>query len=443
MPSGSSRGTDGAPLTTLSVCEARRRIAEGTLSPVALVEACLARIRALDERLKAWVHLDAEGALAAAREREAEARGGRLRGPLHGVPVGVKDIFHVAGMPTRAGARAFAHMLPAADAASVARIRAAGAIVLGKTATTQFAYRDPAPTRNPWNLEHTPGGSSAGSAAAVAARMVPTALGSQTVGSVLRPAAYCGIVGFKGTHGLVPAEGVIPLAWSLDHVGAFARTVDDIALVAGALVGKELVPGPVRRPRLALLPELVARAEPDVAAALRAAAEAFARAGATVTEVTLPPSFARIHAAGLTVLEAEAAAYHEAEFRTHAGEYGKEIAALVETGLGRTATQYIQADRLRLAFREQVMPLLAAHDALLSPTAPMPAPVTLASTGDGSLCAPWSYAGVPAISLPGRLTPSGLPHAVQLVGAAGAELPLLGVAAWCERVLGFSETPSL
>src|SRR5437899_70112 len=212
-----------AEATSLRVREAAEAIRKGVLSPVELVEACLARIGALDGDLRAWAHVDAAGALAIARERESEVRAGQLRGPLHGVPVGVKDIFDVAGMPTTGGARSFAHTRPVTDSAAVARIRAAGAIALGKTVTTEFAYRDPAPTRNPWNHGHTPGGSSAGSAAAVAARMVPLALGSQTVGSVLRPAAYCGVVGFKGTHGLVSVAGVIPLAWSRAHVGDGVR----------------------------------------------------------------------------------------------------------------------------------------------------------------------------------------------------------------------------
>ena len=210
-------------LTALSAVAARDAIQSGALSPVALVDACLARIRSLDPTLQAWIHVDEAGARTQAALREEEAKSGKLRGPLHGIPVGIKDIFDVEGMPTTAGARAWAHTRPTRDAASVQMLRNKGAIVLGKTHTTQFAYRDPAPTRNPWNVEHTPGGSSSGSAAAVAARMVPLALGSQTVGSTLRPAAYCGIVGYKGVHGAIATDGVVPLAWSLDHVSVFAR----------------------------------------------------------------------------------------------------------------------------------------------------------------------------------------------------------------------------
>ena len=387
-----------AELAALGLREVTEAIRAGTVSPVDLVDACLARIRALDGELRAWAHVDGSEALATARERLAEARAGTLRGPLHGVPVGVKDIFDVAGMPTTGGAKPFAHTRPGVDAPAVARLRTAGAIIVGKTVTTEFAYRDPAPTRNPWNQGHTPGGSSAGSAAALAARMVPLALGSQTVGSVLRPAAYCGVVGFKGTHGLVPVAGVIPLAWSLDHVGVLTRSVADAALAMSVLSGTDLDPVPVSAPRLALAPELLGRASGEVAGHVEATADAFLRAGATVSKVELPPSFRGIHAAGLTVLEVEAAAYHAPWFGKHGGDYGPEMRSLVEAGLRHSATAYVDANRARLAFRDDVMPLLAAHDALLCPTAPAPAPSGLGSTGDGSLCAPWSNAGVPAPS---------------------------------------------
>jgi Asp-tRNA(Asn)/Glu-tRNA(Gln) amidotransferase A subunit family amidase len=346
-------------------------------------------------------------------------------------------------MPTTAGAKPWAHTAPSSDAPVVARLRAAGAIIVGKTHTTEFAYRDPAPTRNPWHPEHTPGGSSAGSGAAVAARMVPVALGTQTVGSILRPAAYCGVVGFKASHGLTPAADVIPLAWSLDHVGVLTRSVDDAALALGVLAGRELAPPPSGAPTLAIAPELLERAEPDTAAHVRAAAEMFARAGAHVVEVTLPSSFARLHDAGLVVLQVEAAAYHAADFARHAEHYGAGIRAAVEAGLARPAVDYVHANRARLAFKDEVMPLLEHHDALLSPTAPGPAPAGLGSTGDAWFCAPWSSAGVPAITLPSGVAPGGLPYAVQLVAAAGREAPLLGVAAWCERVLAFDGLPGL
>jgi Asp-tRNA(Asn)/Glu-tRNA(Gln) amidotransferase A subunit family amidase len=341
-------------------------------------------------------------------------------------------------MTTTCGAAPVFHVAATEDAAAVARLRAAGAIILGKAHTTEFAYFEPGPTRNPWNVAHTPGGSSSGSAAAVAARMAPLALGTQTVGSVLRPAAYCGVVGFKGTHGLISTEGVVPLAWSLDHVGVFARAVADVALTAGVLAGRPLAAPAPRPPRLALASELVDRATPETAATVRATAERLARAGATIEEVKLPGSFAGVHAAGRGVLEVEASAYHEELYRTHAAAYRPRTRELIEGGLARPAVAYARAQRARLAFREEVMPLLAGHDALLSPTAPAPAPEGLA-TGDPWFCAPWSFAGVPACSLPTGVSAAGLPHAVQLVAAAERDAELLAVAAWCERVLDFKE----
>jgi Asp-tRNA(Asn)/Glu-tRNA(Gln) amidotransferase A subunit family amidase len=428
-------------LTDLGVGEAAERIRRGEVSALALTEACLARVRALDGALQAWAHVDETGALATARERQAEARGGRVRGPLHGVPVGIKDIFDVAGMPTTAGAREFAHTRPPRDSTAVARLRAAGAVILGKTHTTQFAFRDPAPTHNPWNPQHTPGGSSSGSAAAVAARMVPCAIGSQTVGSILRPAAFCGIVGLKGPHGLVPLDGVVPLAWSLDHAGPLARSVADAAVVLAVLADAALEPVALEAPRLAVGRQLFERAEPELRRHLEGVVERLAAAGARVTELTLPPQFGEIHAAGQVVLEVEAATYHQPTFAKHAADYGPGMREMLPSGLKRPATEYVSANRTRLAFRDVMIPLLEAYDALLSPTAPGPAPAGLAWTGDASLCAPWSSAGVPSISLPTGLNASGLPLALQLVQAPGGLARLLGTAAWCERVLLFAERP--
>ena len=431
----------GEPLTDLGVGAAAERIRRGECSSAALVEACLARVRAREPELQAWAYVDGEGAFAAARERDAEARAGRPRGPLHGVPIGIKDIFDVAGMPTTAGARAFAHTRPGRDSGAVARLRAAGAVILGKTHTTQFAYRDPAPTRNPWNLEHTPGGSSSGSAAAVAARMVAGAIGSQTVGSILRPAAYCGVVGLKGPHGLVPLDGVVPLAWSLDHAGPFARSVADAALLLAVLADHVVEPVAPAAPRLAVGRQLFDRAEPGLRRHLDLVVKRLAEAGARVTELTLPPPFGEIHAAGQVVLEVEAATYHQAMFAKHGSDYGPGMAEMVARGLTRPATEYVAANRARLAFRDAMIPLLEAHDALLSPTATGPAPAGLGWTGDASLCAPWSSAGVPSLTLPSGVDEAGLPLALQLVQAPGGVARLLGVATWCERALGFAVQP--
>jgi len=443
-------------LSELTAAEAARLIRGRTLSPVALLEACLRQIEAREARVRAWVCLDRESALRVAREREVEAADGRIVGALHGVPVALKDIFDAAGLVTTAGAGAFAHRRAGADATSVARLRAQGAVVLGKVTTTAFAFLDPCATRNPWNPEHTPGGSSSGPAAAVAARMVPLALGSQTVGSVLRPASYCGVVGFKPTHGRISAAGVVPLAWSTDHVGTFSRSVEDVALALSLLAGHDpldfrssarpvedytravLEPAP---PRLGLLRGMLSRAAPETAAHVEAAARAMAAAGAAVSDAALPASFEGVHEAGNTVVRAEAAAWHRPLYDRHAVEYPKEVAAAIEQGRTLSAVDYLAAQEARLRFREDASALAARYDALFSPVAPGPAPRGLGSTGDPYFCAPWSFAGMPAISLPSGLAGDGLPLAVQLVGSPWSEARLLGAAAWCERALGWRQAP--
>ncbi|MDR7542737.1 MAG: amidase [Armatimonadota bacterium] len=434
------------PITDLSARAMARAIRRRELSPVAVLEAHLARIDQLEGSVGAWVHIDRSGALEAARAMEAEARTGRFRGPLHGVPVGVKDIFDVAGMVTTSGAPAFAHRLPAADAAAVARLRGAGAIIIGKTTTTAFAYADPTGTRNPWNLEHTPGGSSSGSAAAVASHMVPLALGSQTIGSTLRPAAYCGIVGLKATYGVISAMGVTPLAWSLDHVGILARDVEDAALALAVLAdpARAATGGDRRPPRLGIPRALfVGVATPEVTAHVEAVAERLARAGATVDDVAVPRGAAALHAAGQLVLRVEAAAYHAGQFAAHRDTYPPRIRGLVESGLGERAVDYVAAQRTRAQFRDEMAPILRQFDALLMPVAPSPAPRGLETTGDPVLCAPWSFGGQPAIALPSGLTGAGLPLAIQLAAGADAEARLLDVARWCEGLLEFTAAPSL
>ncbi len=447
-----------ADLHELGAAEIVRDIGAGRLSPVDLLLACLKRIDAVEPVVKAWVHLDREGALRVAEQRQTEARAGRLLGPLHGVPFALKDIFDAAGLPTTAGAGSFAHRRAVADATSVARLRAAGGIVLGKVTTTAFAFLDPSPTRNPWNPEHTPGGSSSGPAAAVAARMVPLALGSQTVGSVLRPAAYCGVVGLKPTHGRISAAGVVSLAWSFDHVGIFARTVEDSALALSLLAGFDpadplsstigaddylaTVAHPVA-PRLGILRWLVERATPEMAAHVEATARAFRSGGALVSDVEPLPAYTRIHEAGNTVVRAEAAAYHAPLFEMHADLYPPKIRAAIEEGRRISALDYLAAQRERRAFQEEMAPIAARYDALLLPTAGAPAPRGLGSTGDPYFCAPWSFSGMPAIALPSGLDGTGLPLSVQLVGARFAEARLLGAARWCERVIGFSAAPPL
>jgi len=445
-----------ADLYDVTASEAARRIRSRALSPSNLLASCLKRIDATEPTLKAWVHLDRDAAARVAVQRDIEAREGRFMGPLHGVPVALKDIYDAAGLATTSGAGPWAHRHPTADAVSVARLRAAGAVILGKVTTTPFALRDPTATGNPWNPGHTPGGSSSGSGSAVGARMVPLALGTQTVGSVLRPAAYCGVVGFKPTHGRISTVGVTPLAWSLDHVGVLCRSVEDAALGLSVMAGHDpadphsaampfedyvgALAAPAA-PRIGVLRPLLERAEPANAAQLAALLEALGKGGAHVEDAPLAASFDGIHAAGDTVARAEAAAFHRELYARHAAEYPKHIGEAVKAGLGIAAVDYIAAQGRRRAFRAEMAAIAARYDALVSPTAAGPAPKGLESTGDPFFCAPWSSAGMPSISLPTRLAPDGLPFAVQLTGAPWAEARLLAAAAWCERAIGFAETP--
>jgi aspartyl-tRNA(Asn)/glutamyl-tRNA(Gln) amidotransferase subunit A len=443
---------------TLSAVEAVAAIRAGRLTTTALAEACLRRIEARDAELRAWVTVDRDGALAQAAGLDAEARAGRWRGPLHGLPVGLKDIFHVAGLRTTAGARGFADSVPAEDAASVARLRAAGAVILGKLHTTEFAYADPAVTKNPWRPDRTPGGSSAGSAAAVAARMVPVALGTQTVGSVLRPAAFCGVVGLTPTYGRISRRGVIPAAWTLDHVGVLARSVADSALVLGVLAGLDPAdPGslaapppavdavvggvPERAPRLGLVgAPLTERATPDMRAHLEAVTATLAARGAVVEEVELPALVPALLSAVQVVLRAETAAYHAECFRRHAAEYRPRIRAAIELGFLIPAPLYLKAQQIRREVRRHMAPLFTQVDALLMPPAPGSAPDP-STTGDPVFNALASGVGLPAISIPTGLAPDGLPLGIQLVGAPLAEASLLEAARWVEAVVGPGVAP--
>jgi len=430
----------------------------GTLSPVQAVEECLARIDALDSKLQAWVEVDREGALRQARLLAERVGRGEDPGPLAGVPVGIKDIVDVAGLPTRLGAGPFAHFTPKADAACVARLRRAGAVIVGKTHTTEFAYLDPAPTRNPWHLEHTPGGSSSGSAAAVGAGIVPLAIGSQTVGSVLRPAAYCGIVGLKPTFGLISYAGTASLTPSFDHIGVLCARVADAALALTALAGHDpadpysldasaqdypLAIAAPRPPRLGLFRDYYrAQASGAVFRHLEDVAERLAKAGAQVVEAEMPVDAAAFREAGDPVMRYEAAAVHAQRFKEHGDAYRPGIRGLIEAGQATSEADYRRALIRVRELREETLKRLEGFDAFLFPVAPATAPPGLETTGQGIFCAPASFTGLPAVSLPSGLDEYRLPLAVQLMAGHLQEATLLSAAAWVERVLDFQERPS-
>ena len=445
-------------LMTLS--EAVQHIRAGGMSPLELLESCLENIDLLEPDVKAWVTVDREGALRQAKLLSDDAIGGVLRGPLHGIPVGIKDIFYTAGMRTTAGHSAMADFIPRYDSAVVERLRQAGAIILGKTATTEFALMAPAATRNPWNLAHTPGGSSSGSGAAVAARMCPVAIGSQTGGSTIRPAAYCGVVGFKPTYGRVSAFGMIPLACSTDHPGIIAREVNDLPLLLQALAGYDprdqtsaMMPvgdyvreieGPVTQPSMALMTgEFLETAADEIRSNVIAVADRFARAGARVEQIPPPPSFGELGKAFWTILTTEPAAYHQEALENRPGTFQPKTLEFLKKGLTTPAVKYVHSLDVQRRFRRDAAVVLQHYDAILVPSTNFTAPAGLDSTGDPVFNNPWSMSGNPVVGLPSGLSGQGLPMAVQLVGAAFAEGRLLALARWCERQLGFKDMPSL
>ncbi|MGE0822795.1 MAG: amidase [Candidatus Binatia bacterium] len=444
---------------TLSIAAAAEQIRTRQLSPVDLVRSCLDRIDQLEPQLRAWVTVNREVALATAKRCEEEIQRGQYRGPLHGIPIGLKDIFYTAGLKTTAGSPIYADFVPHYDATTVRRLKEAGALIIGKAQTTEFAALAPSPTRNPWNLDHTPGGSSSGSAAAVAAMMCPGALGSQTYGSTIRPAAYCGCVGFKPTYGRISAHGLFALAWSLDHVGLFTRSVNDIAFLLQVLAGDdpndpatEPVPVPdyssmlgnPKPPRLGLVRDFfLDKASKETSKHVEAIAEQFARAGAKIEEVKMPPSFVGEVDAHFVMLQAETAVTHRDTYTQQATRYSPQMQDLIRKGQKISAARYIEIRRHQQRFRHELNALCRTVDALLTPATPAPAPKGLASTGDPTFNGPASFSGVPSLGLPSGISGDGLPFGIQLMSAAFTEERLLAVGQWCESVLDFRQTPSL
>ncbi len=391
---------------------------------------CLARIEARELEVRAFVHLDVDGALAQARALDA----GAVRGPLHGLPLGVKDIFDTHDMPTECGSTIFAGHRPRVDAAAVALCRAAGAIVIGKTVTTEFANMTAGVTRNPHRLAHSPGGSSSGSAAAVADGMLPLALGTQTAGSLIRPAAYCGVVGFKPSFGRVPRAGVKPNADSMDTVGGFGRSVADAALLASVLTGDArlrewAVP---ERVRIGLAPGPDwAQADADVFACWEHAQRALAPQAARCEDAALPPDFADVAAVQAAIQAAETAQALAFEHRTHRASLSDALLALLDKGRAMDA-ETLAAHRARAdRWRREVDALFDRHDVLLTPSTSGEAPAGLQFTGDPLFCRPWSLLGLPCVHLPFASGSNGLPLGLQLVGRHGDDHRLIAAAQWC------------
>jgi aspartyl-tRNA(Asn)/glutamyl-tRNA(Gln) amidotransferase subunit A len=433
---------------TETIHAAAGAIRQGRLSPVDLLEGCLERIERLEPEVRAWVLVDAEAARAQAQERAAELRRGQWRGPLHGIPVGVKDIFDVFDWPTAAGSRLWQHSIARHDSTAVARLRQAGAVLVGKTVTTQYASFDPSPTRNPYGAANTPGGSSSGSAAALACGMCLGALGSQTGGSITRPASYCGVAGCKPTFGRVSAHGVLPLAPSLDHPGVMADCVRDLVPLLQAIAGPDPrdpdcstapiddwtadLQGELNPPRIGRLRGLFeSRAEPVMNRLMDEVCAALVEAGAGVLDVALPASFAEVVERHRVVMAVEAAAYHEPRMRRHPEDYGPCIRGLIEEGLACPAPEYRRCKEHQEQLRRDMLACFADVGFVLTPATTGPAPAA-ATTGDPAFNSPWSYLGYPTVSFLAGWSEAGLPLAIQLGAQPWNESGLFEAAAWCE-----------
>lgn len=418
----------------LDASAAAALIARRELSAEALLRACLARIAERDGELRAFVCLDVQGALAQARALDA----GPWRGPLHGLPLGVKDIFDTRELPTECGSPIFAGHRPRVDAAAVALCREAGAVVIGKTVTTELANMTAGATRNPFNPAHTPGGSSSGSAAAVADFMVPLSLGTQTAGSLIRPAACCGIAGFKPSFGRVPRAGVKPNADSMDTVGGFGRTVADAALLGAVLTGDtRLVQQPLPDTlRIGLVqgPDW-GEAEPDVQSAWERAVKALAPQAQRCEDAVLPADFGDVAAVQAVLQAHETATALADEHRRHRDLLSPALLALLDKGRAIDAMQ-VEAHRVRAArWRVEVDTLFDRFDVLLAPSAVDEAPEGLQHTGDPVFCRPWSLLGLPCVHLPFATGSSGLPVGLQLVGRFGEDHRLMAAAQWAMQRL--------
>ena len=424
-----------------SLTDDAARLRCGTLDPVAHAAGTVDLLERHDPVLQAFVR---EADVRARLGVEAGAVAARWPDParrpaLFGVPVGVKDVIHVDGLPTRAGSRLDPAVLAGPEAVVVRRLRAAGAVVAGKTVTAEFAHAAPGSTRNPHALDHTPGGSSSGSAAAVAAGMVALAVGTQTVGSTIRPAAYCGVVGFRPTHGRIPVDGVVPNAPSFDAVGLFTRSVADVALAAAVLVDGWAPAAPLRRPVVVGVPEgpYLDLVSTEGAAGFAAQLRALRAAGVEVRVVPVLDDLEAVMDRQISVGRFELARTHERWFAEHGSCYHELTAAAVRQGQMVPAEEYDAARVACGVFRAGLVARMDAEglDAWVAPSAVGPAPEGLASTGSPAMSLPWSQAGLPAIGIPAGCAPGGLPLGLQCVGRPGGDERLLAVAAVVESAL--------
>jgi len=434
----------------LSACDAIRDIKRGALSSVALVKACLGRIDETDAQLKAWVHLDRDHALAQAEELDTIRRAGRPMGALHGVPVGIKDIIDTHDFPTERGTPIYTGRAPDSDAALVERLREAGAVILGKTVTTEFAFMHPAETRNPHNPDHSPGGSSSGSAAAVAAFHVPLAIGTQTNGSVIRPASFCGTYGFKPTRGVISRRGVLRTSKSLDQVGVFGRTLDDVALLCDVIGGydpADTLSYPRPRPKMLdgtraevpVEPELMwfdlpfnDRLAEDAREGLEEVVNAL---GARVEKAPVSENMIGLVEIQTVIQEYELCRNLEKEIRDHWDKLSSSIQPVVKRGRKISEAQYAEAIEIMASAAAYFELFFKDYDAVIAPSAVGEAPLFNDGTGDPIFCSIWTLCGLPTLNLPLLVGANDLPVGVQLIGAAEEDDRLLRTASWLLKEL--------
>jgi Asp-tRNA(Asn)/Glu-tRNA(Gln) amidotransferase A subunit family amidase len=430
-----------APVAGAGVLELLRLFRDDQAFADQYAAACLEKTKAIEPRLRAFEYLPKDTA--------------RRPGPLSGIPVAIKDIIATSDMPTTNGSPIYRDHVPTADAWVVERLRSLGATIFGKTVSTEFAWRHPGPTVNPWNPAHTPGGSSSGSAAAVAAGLVPLALGSQTLGSVIRPAAFNGVVGFKPSFGAIPRTGVHPLSPSLDHVGFFARRVDDVGFALSLLAASsdadphgQPLPGfqvdagqgvpPLDRPRLAVVRfEKWSKAEPEQQQAFEGAVTKLRDKGAILEELELGELDRTNWSAINTILASEGGHIFEALVARYPDRTSDRLKELVQTGKACSAYDYLAAKTLQEKLWSHFTADIAGFDAVLTLPAFGEAPKGLSYTGDAEYCAPWTFIGAPAVTLPAGFGKNRLPLGLQIVGPYRQDHRLLRVAKWIENVLGF------
>ena len=443
---------------SMTISQLSTQLLEKHISAEELTREFLDRSRTLNEKLNIWVTLDPEIAIAQAKKCDEEIAIGKFKSPLLGIPIGVKDIYYTEDMRTTCCSPIFEDFSSGYDAETVRLLRESGSVIMGKTITTQFACGDPSPTKNPWDLQRTPGGSSSGSAAGLAAGFFTASLGSQTAGSVLRPAAYNGVVGFKPTHGLVSRYGVYPVALSLDTMGWFTKNVADAATLLQSMAGydekdegsklseipfySEAVLEKVA-PKIGLVEQYYFEdADSETVSEINKLIDKLSNAGAEIKTATIDIDFRDVLKQHRIIMTSEGSHTHRENFLKRPDDYSPEVRGVIETGLATSAATYIEALSTQRHLTTEVEKTLDSFDILIAPTAISGAP-TPETTGQPVFQAPWTMAGVPAISLPYTLDSEGLPLGVQIVGSHFQEYNLLSKASWIEEVIGFTERPKI